>query len=77
MMTRKEEIMDIEHTAVSIVSEVVHYSDSEYVCKFCNGTMFVECTAAEAAEIETRLIEALRCGIIVSSVFPEYAFDFV
>jgi len=69
--------MDIEYTAVGVVSEVVQYSDSEYVCRFRNGTMFVECTAGEAAQIETRLTEALRCGIIVSSVFPEYAFDFV
>lgn len=45
--------------------------------EFYAGTMFVKCNAYTAAKIETSLIKALRCGVIVSKVGPEYSFDFV
>ena len=41
------------------------------------GTLFVTCNAYSAAKIETKLREQLCCGVIVSKVGPEYAFDFV
>jgi hypothetical protein len=41
------------------------------------GTLFVKCNAYSAAKIETALIKELACGVIVSKVGPEYAFDFV
>ena len=41
------------------------------------GTLFVTCNAYSAAKIETKLREQLQCGVIVSKVGPEYAFDFV
>lgn len=43
---------------------------------FYAGTMFVTCTTYEAAKIETALIKALNCGVIVSKVGPQFAFDF-
>ena len=45
--------------------------------EFYAGTMFVKCVSVSAAQIETALIEALKCGVIVSKVGPEYCFDFV
>ena len=41
------------------------------------GTLFVTCNAYSAAKIETQLRLQLQCGVIVSKVGPEYAFDFV
>ena len=41
------------------------------------GTLFVTCNAYCASKIETALIKNLKCGVIVSKVGPEYAFDFV
>lgn len=45
--------------------------------EFYAGTMFVKCVAQSAAKIETALIEAMKCGVVVSKVGPEYCFDFV
>lgn len=46
---------------------------------FTNGTLFVECTAKEAAKLETALTETFDFGLIVSvsSIEGEFAFDFV
>ena len=41
------------------------------------GTLFVECDARTAAKIETALIDELKCGVRVSKVGHEFAFDFV
>jgi len=41
------------------------------------GTLFVECSGRTAAKIETALIDELKCGVRVSKVGNEYAFDFV
>ena len=49
--------------------------DSEDV-NFYGGSMFVFCDSKQAAKIETALIEALKCGVIVSKIGPEYGFDF-
>jgi hypothetical protein len=43
---------------------------------FYAGSMFVTCDAYMAAKIETALIKALNCGVIVSKVGPEYSYDF-
>lgn len=43
---------------------------------FYAGSLFVKCTPWDAAKIETALIEALKCGVIVSKVGPEYCYDF-
>ena len=50
---------------------------SEPMVNFYAGSMFVKCDSRQAAKIETALIEALKCGVIVSKVGSEYAFDFV
>ena len=61
--------------------EMVAENAAKSVCgagmQFYAGTLFVKCTSIEAAKIETSLIEALKCGVIVSKVGPEYCFDFV
>lgn len=46
---------------------------------FYNGTLFVsDCTALQAARIETALIEHFRAGVIVSPQGTgEFSFDFV
>ena len=45
--------------------------------EFYAGTMFVKCVSQSAAQIESALIEAMQCGVVVSKVGPEYCFDFV
>jgi len=44
--------------------------------QFYAGTLFVKCNSIEAARIETALIEALKCGVIVGKVGPEFCYDF-
>lgn len=44
---------------------------------FTCGSLFVECAVAEAIRLETALLKSLRCGIIISRVGPETAYDFV
>ena len=41
------------------------------------GTLFVECGAHTAAKIKTALIEGVECGVRMSKVGHEFAFDFV
>lgn len=60
--------MSFEKRVLSVVSQPA---------KFEYGTLFVECTAKEAAKLETVLIEEFKCGIIVSDTGSEFAFDFV
>lgn len=45
--------------------------------EFAFGTLFVDCTAAQAAKIETALNALNQGGIIVSKTPAEFAFDFV
>jgi hypothetical protein len=61
-----------ESTALDVV-----YENFTKDVLFYAGTMFVTCDSKMAAKIETALIEAMKCGVIVSKVGPEYAFDFV
>jgi hypothetical protein len=58
--------------ATDAASAVISAAD----INFYAGTMFAVCSAHDAAKIETTLIEALKCGVIVSKVGPEFAFDF-
>lgn len=59
------------------VLEVVESTLGEKVAAFFYGTMFVDCTVAEAVKLETALLKELRCGIILSRVGNESSFDFV
>ena len=45
--------------------------------KFTNGSLFVECTVPEAVRLETQLLATMGCGIILSRVGNESAYDFV
>ena len=47
------------------------------IAEFSNGTLFVECTPHTAALVESALIQALQCGVIVSKAGTEFSFDFV
>ena len=61
-----------------VLTEVATVLERERAAHFCNGTMFVDCTVAEAVKIETALLEnVVTCGIILSRVGDESAFDFV
>ena len=66
--------MGFETKVLSIVAEIL---DNDRSAEFSYGSMFVDCTASQAAEIETTLLEVLSCGIIVSPLRDEFAFDFV
>ena len=52
-------------------------SDEFFSINMDFDTLFVTCSPKIAAKIETNLIEQLKCGVIVSRVGPEFAFDFV
>lgn len=67
--------MSFEKKVLAIVGKVLKQDDT---ANFCYGTLFVpEITAKQAAKIETNLIEALKCGIIVSKAGNEFCFDFI
>jgi hypothetical protein len=61
---------------VSCALDVVHENFTKDVVLYA-GTMFVTCNVSMAAKIKTALAGALNCGVIVSKVGPEFAFDFV
>jgi hypothetical protein len=69
----KEIDMGFEKRVLGQVAKVV----GEGKAAFTNGTLFVECTVPEAVRIETVLLEYVDCGIILSRVGDESAFDFV
>ena len=67
--------MSFEKKVLSIVSEVSKGS-SIFVC----GTLYVCCSAKEAAKIETALLDNFKCSIIVTPqrhVDSEFSFDFI
>lgn len=66
--------MSFEKKALEVVAKVVKQDDT---AAFAYGTLFVPCTAKEATKIETKLIEAFKCGIIVSKTPTEFCFDFI
>ena len=70
------EFADKVQTIADAVLIGIDPSDALATSVYC-GTLFVECNARAAAKIETLLNEAMECGVIVSKVGPEFAFDFV
>lgn len=60
-----------------VLAEVANVLKSDNKASFTNGTLFVECSIAEAVKIETALIENLRCAIIFSRVGDESSYDFI
>ena len=65
--------MGFEKRVLNVVAKVV----GEGKAAFTNGTLFVECTIPEAVRIESALLEYVDCGIILSRVGDESAYDFV
>ncbi len=65
--------MNFESRVLDVVAKVI---PMEQYAKFTAGTLFVECTPREASKLESALIEALACGVIVSPIEGEFAFDF-
>ena len=67
-----------QHAAIAVNSVYAALSDVQVAntAHMYAGTLFVKCDARSAAKIETALLENLSCGVIVSKVGPEYAFDF-
>ena len=68
--------MGFEKVVLNQVAEVLQNDNS---ASFCSGTLFVNCSAREAARIETALSEVTHGGIVVSPIGQtgEFAFDFV
>ena len=60
-----------------VLNEVAAVLGSDDKASFTNGTLFVECSVPEAVKIETALLNAVNCGIILSRVGDESAYDFV
>lgn len=65
--------MSFEKTVLVEVAKIV----ADKKASFTNGTLFVECSIAEAVKIETALLKNVKCGIILSRVGNESAYDFV
>jgi hypothetical protein len=68
-MMNNHEFAAAAHAAVETVTK----SESNFYC----GSLFVRCDSLTAAKIKTALREALGCGVVVSKVGPEFAFDFI
>lgn len=72
--------MSFEKSVLEVVTKVLK---SDKQASFSFGSLFVVCTALEAAKVETALSK-LNCGIIVSAQGPtapgqagEFSFDFI
>lgn len=63
--------------AIDAVYDVLENSEVAQTATMYAGTLFVKCNSYSAAKIQTALIEKLKCGVILSKVGPETAFDFV
>ena len=66
--------MGFEAQVLSKVSNILGSNDK---ASFTYGTLFVNCSAQEAAQLETALIAVTNGGVIVSKTPAEFAFDFV
>lgn len=60
-----------------VLAEVAKVLESDKKASFFSGTLFADCTAKEAARIETVLIKKFMFGVIVSKSGSEFAFDLV
>lgn len=70
--------MGLEKRVLENVRKVMNRTEAQsWYAEFKYGTLFVECTAKQAAKIETMLIETMKMGVIVSKVDEEFAFDLV
>jgi len=60
-----------------VLVEVAVVLGSDVTAAFTNGSLFVECSVPDAVKLETALLKKLKCGIIISRVGAETAYDFV
>ncbi len=65
--------MGFEKVVLDKVEKVLKTDNRAY---FAYGTLAVECSAREAAKVETALSKVVTCGIIVSKAGDEFLFDF-
>jgi hypothetical protein len=65
--------MSFEKDVLVEVSGVLGNVPASFTC----GSLFVECSIPEAIKLETALLKKLKCGIIISRVGSETAYDFV
>ena len=72
--TNYHEFSTLVQTAVD--TALVNDEVAKTATMYC-GTLFVTCNAYSAAKIKTQLVKDLACGVQVSKIGPEYAFDFV
>ena len=64
---------DFETKALQVAQRITGQAGDFY-----NGTLFLECDASNAALVESALIQALHCGVVVSkATHTEFSFDFV
>jgi hypothetical protein len=66
-------MMNFEEIVLSVVSKTL----GGVPATFTSGSLFVECSVPEAVTLETALLDRLKCGIILSRVGNESAYDFV
>lgn len=74
MMNEKEKMMSFE---TNVLSHVAAALGADTKAEFTHGTLFVECSVADAVKLETALLSKLKCGIVFSRVGSESAYDFV
>ena len=61
----------------TVLVEVANVLKEDRKASFTNGTLFVECSIADAVKIETALLKIVNCGVMLSRVGEETAYDFV
>lgn len=65
--------MGFEKKVLAVVEKTLGAVPASFTC----GSLFVECSVREAIRLETELICEMKCGIIISRVGSETAYDFV
>jgi len=73
MMIEKDDKMSFEKRVLSVVEKTLGSVPAAFTC----GSLFVECSIAEAVRLETVLLAEKVGGIILSRVGNESAYDFV
>ena len=61
----------------TVLVEVAKVLKEDRKASFTNGTLFVECSIVDAVKIETALLKIVNCGVMLSRVGEETAYDFV
>ena len=62
-----------ENTVLNEVKKVLGDVKASFTC----GCLFVECSVEQAVKLETALLKKMKCGIILSRVGAESAYDFI